>query len=127
MRVIAPLRGLFTQTLESVIAWLTQSAGHVLPEHTTLGGNSTSAEHTSHQPQPASTVRSQKSEPVQQTTVARKRGSANKTAQQQQDQQSIQAGSKSQTLAPQTRQRASQAVKAGKKPVKRATRGKSHK
>jgi hypothetical protein len=111
--------------------------------------------------------------------VARKRGSANKTAQQQQDQQSIQAGSKSQTLAPpthqpvkqeqsplkkvakrttldqlqkqdkahaqtltgnpsgesgkskipasKTHQRAKPVAKAGKKPVKRATRGKSHK
>ena len=127
MPVIAQLRGLFTQLLESIIAWLTQSAGHVLPEPTTQRGSLTSAE-TTHQPlQPVSIQLSQSSVSVRQTTPVQKRGKGNSTAQPQPEPQLTVAGSKSQTPARQTRQPAKPAVKAAPKRAKRTTAAKSQK
>jgi hypothetical protein len=127
MPVIAQLRGLFTQLRESIIAWLTQSAGHVLPEPTTQRGSLTSAE-TTHQPlQPVSIQLSQSSVSVRQTTPDQKLGSESSTAQQKPERELTLGGSKSKTPARQTRQPAKPVAKAGRKPAKRTSAAKSQK
>lgn len=123
MPVIAQLRGLFTQLRGSVIAWLTQSAGHVFPEPTTQRGSPTSAETTPppHQLQPAPTQPSQKSGPVQQTTADQRHGSVSLIAQALAANPSILAGFRLEVPAPQTHQPVKQEQSQRKEAVQQTT------
>lgn len=124
--VIAQLRGLLTQQVKAIVS-LMQSVGLVRRGHMTLIGNPYFVATTSLHSQPASIQPLQNKEAVQPTTQEHKSGKENKPAQQQQEQQLTQAGSKSKTRARKTHQPVKPVVKTNIPSVKQDTRAKSRK
>jgi hypothetical protein len=126
MPVIAQLPGQLMQRVKA-IASQTLSAGRALLGHILQSGSRFSVPDTLQQPQPAPTQQSLNSGRVLQTIQGQKHGSVNLTVRALTVPLSIQAGSKSQTLAPQTHQPVKQEQSQLKKVAKRTTLDQSQK